>query len=391
MKKIFFIMSIILILPFVQSSYIGLSPANANFEGILRGGYAERSVIITVNIESPVQVESQLRGAVAGWVNLSAQNFSVSKSQPYPLKISINPPIDIPNGNYSGFLRLKVIQEGEIKEDYATGVVQTALDLGLKVEITDFEVTSCEAFEFEINSVEKGDFATLKTSIKNNGNIRLRPKIRVDIWDQEQMRIVKTEEFIAKEILPTTTEKLSYEISSKDLEVEQYWAEVSVIECYSSSTLTFDVLDIGALKSSGELTKILVNLWYEKGDNVNAKVFFKNTGEKRVDAQFKGTVSLDGKIVEIVESDFISVEMGEEEVFELYLSPKKEGKYILTGRVFYDKKRTFEKSAIFNIVSKEKGVLKWVTTMIYLFFILGIILLIYKIRKIRNKMRYFRK
>lgn len=386
-RAVIILIGILFFLPLTSANYIGISPASIFFENVLRNGYSERNVIVTINTETPTSVEIEPRGEIAGWLNFSAENFDVSKNSPYSLKISVTPPADMPNGNYTGFLRVRTSPKGGGKEGYATGIIHPVLDLSIKVEVTDTEILNCGVSNFEIFSAEKGDPIILKTEVSNKGNIRLKPSIRVDIWNQEQTRIIKTEEFSGDEILPTTSEKIINEISSNDLDIEQYWAEVSVIECYASRTLTFDVLEIGALKSSGELTKIIVTPWHDIGETLTIKAFFKNTGEKRVNAQFKGTINLDGKIAEIIESELINTEIDEEEEFLFYFTPKKSGKYIVTGRVFYDKKRTFEKSAVFNVRPKEFSLFRLLIYGIYFAFLAGIVILIFKIRRERKKIK----
>lgn len=394
-KIIILLIGFLFFLPLISAEYIGISPASVFFENVLRGGYSEKIVVITIDTEVPTDVEIESRGEIAEWLNFSAKEFKVSKDNPHPLKISVTPPIDMPNGNYTGFLRVKISPTGKTKEGYATGIIHPVLDLSIKIEITDVEILSCSVSKSEIFSAEKGDPIILKTEILNKGNIRLKPRIRVDIWNQEQTKIVKTEEFSDVEILPTTKEIIVSEISSQNLDIGQYWAEVSVIECYSSQILTFDVLEIGALKSFGELTKILVAPWHDVGDTLAIQIFFENTGEKRVDAQFKGTINLEGKIVNIAESELINVEIDEEEIFLFYFTPKRFGKYIITGRVFYDNKRTFEKSAVFNVRPERFSFLELISYAIYLAFLIGIIILIFKIRKerkkIKIKMKYLKK
>jgi hypothetical protein len=201
------------------------------------------------------------------------------------------------------------------------------------------------------------------------------------------MKIIKTETFSDTEVIPTTKRIITQKISSEDLEIGQYWAEISILDCYVSNTLTFDILEIGALKSSGELTKILTPPWSNAGETMLIRAYFTNTGEKRVSAQFKGTIILNGKIVELIESEEREVKLNTEEIFDFYFTPRNQGRYILTGRIFYDKKRTFEKSVIFNVAKKGISFMEILTYILYILTIIGIVILIYKIRKEREKIQ----
>jgi len=140
----------------------------------------------------------------------------------------------------------------------------------------------------------------------------------------------------------------------------------------------------GALKAQGSLTKIITLPWVDKGDTTSIKAYFENTGEKTVQAMFKGEITQNGKIVQILESEKNSVSIGEINEFNFYFTPREVGKYIVTGRVFYDGKRTFEKSAVINVRDSGFKLSKLKMPAIYLVLIILIAFLLYKIRKERG-------
>ena len=380
-KMIFFIFGILLINNFVSAANIGISPAKVSFEDVLRGGYAERTVTVSIDTDEPTNVKIQKRGEIEEWLKFEETEFQVSRDNPYNIKIVVEPPEDMPNGIYTGFLRVMIEGQGTSKEGYATGIVNAALDLAISVEVTDVEYLSCRANNFQVESIEKGDPILIRTSISNDGNIRLKPTIKVDIWDQDQIEIVKQEEISGKEIIPTTREDVLVSIDSSDLDLGQYWIDVYSVECYNSQTLTFDVLEVGALKSQLVLTDIVTEPWVEKDDTTFIKVFYNNQGEKSVRAQFRGEITLGGKIIQILESENSLVGIDESGDMGFYFTPRETGKYIVTGRIFYDGKRTFEKSAIINVIESGFKLKKLVRPGIYVILIIGIAYLLYKIQK----------
>ena len=365
----------------VSGVNVGISPATTTFEGVLRGGYSEKSVVISVDSEKPVLIEVEPLGEIAEWINHSLDNFTVSMSEPYSLKITANPPVDVPNGNYTGFLRFMTAQLGEGVEGHAVSVVRTSLDLAITVEVTDIESRACSAYNFYVKSVEKGDDVVFSFEVLNRGNIRLRPRTVINIWDQDQLQILKSQEFSEKEILPTTKGNFSLRVGSNGLELGQYWADVSVIDCYSSQTLTFDVLEPGALKAEGVLLGILTNKTAEVNTNVPIEVTFKNTGEKEVDAYFKGKVTLGDKIAQVLETDKMNVPVSSIEAFSLFFTPTEPGRYIISGRVFYSGKKTFESSAVLEVVAPGFAWKTFLLPLVYVLLILFIGFLFFKIRK----------
>jgi hypothetical protein len=380
-RMILVVLTLVFALSFISSANIGISPANVYFKDVLRGGYSERTVTITIDSVEPTNVILTPRGDIADWISFEEEEFEVSKNKPYYLKVIVQPPIDIPNGNYSGFLRVTTSSKAKGIEGQATGVVNAALDLYIEVDITDIEYMSCRAWNFNVQSAEKGDDVIFKLNIHNEGNIRLSPTIKIDVWDQERIGIIKQFEFSNEIIIPTTEKEISIPMSSSDLDIGQYWAEVTSVECYSAETLTFDVLEEGALKAQGTLISVISPPWINVDDTTLIEALFENTGEKNVNARFKGEITLGNKIIQILESENSLVEIGDRETFKFYFTPRKEGRYIVTGIALYDGKRTFEKSTVINV---ERDGLNWGKLkmfFIYLILILAIAYLAYRIRK----------
>jgi hypothetical protein len=229
--------------------------------------------------------------------------------------------------------------------------VISVLRLAITVEVTDKERIACTASSFFMDSVEKGDKINLRMSVLNNGNIRLKPEINVKIWDQEQNYIVKEIDLRGQEILPTREQTLNFSISSDGMDPSQYWASVEVPQCYASDTLTFDILEEGALKTNLILLKIYSIFFGRVDETLPIFIDYQNLGEKAVDAQFRGQISLNGKIVQLLNSDTFTSQINEKDNITLYFTPQKGGQYVVSGRIFYGKKKTFEESTTINVLA----------------------------------------
>lgn len=375
-KIIVFGFLLVYTLSFVSSANIGISPANVIFKDVTRGGYGERYVVISVDSDEPILVSLSVRGDVSGWFNYSEESFKVSKSNPYYLKVSVNPPLDIPNGNYTGFMRVMTESFSDGTENNAVGKIRSSLDLSIFVSVTDIELRDCFVDNVEIISPEKDEDVVLKMDILNKGNVRLNPKVLFNIWDSEQLNILFNEEFLSKTILPTRKESVEFRFNSNDLEVGQYWSNLIVTDCLQDFLLTFDVLEKGALKSNGVLLNILSKKEAKVKETVPFEASFKNIGEKEVSAQFKGKAIYNGEVVQVFESEKLKVSKDEIEKFGFYFTPQKEGKYIISGRIYYDNKKTYEVSSALDVYSNGKY-----APFIYGVFVFLILFLFYKIRK----------
>ena len=375
---------LIILIQFTSAANVGVSPANINFENVLRSGYAERPITVTIDSEFTTEVEIETFGNTSDWISFSSESLSVSKGNPLQIMVSVTPPSDVPNGEYSAFLRIKSSGLGNAKEDRATGIVIPTLDVYIVTKVTDQEILSCRASNFKISNAEENDDLILTLDMENRGNIRISPKILLDIWDQTSTNLVSQKELYPSEIIPTKENQFIFKVPSTDLDLGQYWLDISVPDCYSSQTLTFDILEEGALYASGVLQKITVETWADINDIVSILAAFRNTGEKPLEAKFSGKITYQNKIIQLIESDEpLLIPLGEQDNFQFYFTPKKAGKYIISGRVFYDSKRTYEQSAILNIRSEGSitSVLKIIS---YTILVLIISTLLYKIRKERR-------
>ncbi|MBR9705753.1 hypothetical protein GOV14_01840 [Candidatus Pacearchaeota archaeon] len=381
---VFIVGTLVLGINLVSSANIGVSPASITFLNVLRGGYSERNVVISVDSEKDIDVNIDTFGEISQWLNFSVTNFTLTTKTPYVLTISVTPPIDIPNGNYSGFVRIATSSFGEGIEGHAVSVLRSFLDLEVTVNIIDREIVSCRATEILARSAEKGDDVIFTLKFANEGNIRLSPIINVDVWDQDQLEIVKSKGYVEGELLPTKKTSLGLRFESKDLEIGQYWAEVLVPDCETFKTVTFDVLKEGTLTASGVLLAIINSAVANVSDNVQFLAKFKNNGAREINAQFIGKITLGDEVVQVIELPAQRVGLNEVSSFPFYFSPRKKGKYIVSGRVFYEGKKTFEKTSSLEVFA-GKGPLDVIKS-IFIFLSYGVLVLLillvaYKIRK----------
>ncbi|PIN89395.1 hypothetical protein COU57_06195 [Candidatus Pacearchaeota archaeon CG10_big_fil_rev_8_21_14_0_10_32_14] len=118
-KKYIILIGISLSLFFINlvssQSIIGVSPGELYYKDVLRGGYAEKSVLVIANSEEPVDIEIEGLGAMKSWFNYT-KKFTLDDGKNFQLVISVSPPPDIPNGNYTGFVRVNTISRDKYLE-----------------------------------------------------------------------------------------------------------------------------------------------------------------------------------------------------------------------------------------------------------------------------------
>ncbi len=349
-----FFLSVLFLLNATYAGGIGAGPGEVRFEKVLRGGYAEKTIIVTNGYDVPVEITITLEGPFKDWIAFEfGKNFTIPVNSTFEFKAIIKPPEDIPIGIYNGSITLH--SNPQTNESVATQfatTTRTGVKLLSFLEITGEQLLEYEVSSISINDAEVGYPIEFFISGNNKGNVRVSPQVHIDILDRDKTKILKSADFDCSEVLPTTTGTDKFNISSENLTEGQYWANVSVSiggKVLKQKLLTFDILAKGALKKKGELIRIANKVWVNTGEVVKIDCVFKNTGELTTTAKFKGEIHLDDRIVGVLESDELDVPVGETVNLTTYFTPKEQGRYIVKGNVYYSKKITFPKESIINV------------------------------------------
>jgi hypothetical protein len=390
-KVTLLIIIFIQLINYAQALSIGVSPGKVNFQNMLKGGYAEKTVTISTNSDQELTGHFDVSGEISEWIRFepNTTTITLSKTDPYKLRIIAEPPQDVRNGSYSGSITIVTDSFGNIT-GRAGGFIKAAVTLIINLGVTNQEISKCRAGGFNFKDSEIGYPIELELTIINDGNVRIKPIISVDIWDQMQEDLLLSKELVSDEILPTTESKVLRSLQN-NLDIGQYWVSVGVDECGASDFLTFSVVEKGAIADKGILKQITNKVWAYVGETIQINAVFQNIGERKVFARFKGVIKLDDKIVKVIETEELDVLAGETTTFDIYFTPEKPGRYTLTGRVIYNKKLTFEKGSIINVnpapvIPKEKGFAGYLPLVLYVTIIITIIFIIRKIMKEkRNK------
>ena len=291
---------------------LGVSPSRVTFTDMLRDGYAERVVSVTTNSDDMLSGSFAVSGEIKDWLRFepNSTKFEASSSEPYKLKIIVQPPNDTKSDSYYGEIKFTTDRVGSLT-GRAGGLVKAAIQLNLRVDVTDTEIILCKAGAFNFEDIEIGYPLELGYTVINEGNVRIRPLVRFDIWDQAQENLVASDDFISEDILPTVERKFTKKIPNNELDIGQYWANIAVDDCEASGLLTFSVVDKGSIIDKGLLEKVTNKIWAYVDEPVEIVAVFQNTGPRIVTARFKGNVKLDDEIIEIIESEEVDVNAGE--------------------------------------------------------------------------------
>ncbi|MBD3202844.1 hypothetical protein GF327_00995 [Candidatus Woesearchaeota archaeon] len=374
----------------VNAVIIGVSPSILKFNKMIKQGYAEKTITVSTSSREILSGHFEVEGDVSDWIFFrpNSTQFNVSSDNPYRVSLIIRPGRDTKNGNYSGIVRILTDNVAKVEKGAGSSVI-AAVALRVYIEVIGEEIIECRAGAFSVPNIEVGLPIQIMSNVYNDGNVRLKPEFKIEIYDKFRENILLKKSLIGQEILPTLYDRIFLEIDN-ELSPGQYFINVLIKECAVSRLLTFDVLEKGGIVDEGNFVGIRTKKISYVGEPTPILPVFKNVGPRRVFAKFKGEIrSLEtDRIIEVIESDEIVLESGKQVEFPLFFVPKDTGTYQISGRVIYNNKITIEEKSktIKAVKSKQKFKMNiFFLMLIYLIIGLTILILIGKIKKEKRK------
>ncbi len=353
------VLSILLCLMIVGSASavsIGAGPSTIDFGKLVRGGYAEEEVTVSTSGDEDLTCTVEFLGGLKDWLSVDVgDSFELPANSRVRLKAVVQPPLDAGNGVYEGAIYIKAGPTSSAEG--GTGmVVGAGVRLAVKAEITGEEIISYRLKRASVSDTETGYPIKFTAVIENNGNVKVKPVIRIEIYDSAG-NLKKTFSQSNVEILPTVESNIPLEVPSDDLEVGQYSAALIVGD--EEQTLSFSILERGTLALKGKLNQVSLNkIWVEVGETVKITGDVENTGEILIeDAKLNVEVYLvdekykTEKLVKaFTSSESLDIPVGGEVELTSYFTPSTAGRYNIRAVVTYSGKKTPAKATILNVL-----------------------------------------
>jgi hypothetical protein len=394
MKKVLLLIMLLVILPSAIAVSIGVSPGRIIVNDLLRDGYAEKTVTISSSITEEVNAHFEVDGEIKDWLSFepASPNFVISKDKPYVLKIIVQPPSDAPVRVHLG--QISFITDSLANVEGGLGsTVRAAILSKIELGLTDKQIIQCRGGGLTFQDTEEGMPLILQATLYNDGNVRLEPVFEIEIWDQDRQNRVYSANITGKPLSPTIQGAYELEVPN-NLDIGQYWvsiilrtANLAERGCWISDFNTFSVYEKGSIIDKGILVNVSNKVWVNVGDIVEIIATFSNTGERSVDAKFKGTVSEEANIAGLLESETLRVAPGETVRLITYFTPQREGRFVVAGKVLYNNKLTFEKGSVINVTAAAPAkfnISRLIPILLYIVIFATIIFLLYKIKKAKN-------
>lgn len=329
---------------------VGVSPATLSYEKVLRGGSAQEQFTISSSADTDVYYTIRVEGN--DWFSFApAPPVKVPANGRTRVSAIVNPPADIPSGVYNCTIYVEPAEVSVTEGEGAVMGIFPALGLRTAIEITGEQVLAGTVYRIYVENNEIGKPIRFKTGFSNTGNVRAKPEIAVEILKAEAVidTLKKSDEVIpgeAKEIIAEWV----------DNEVGEYTAKVRVLlngDLLSQRDLKFNVLERGALTCRGTVVDVKAPVETNVSMPVKLEVGFKNTGVVALEAKVKGDVLRNNKLVVVIESDPILIDVGDTETLTAYFTPEQSGEYLIDSDVVYEGKKAEIRAVTVSVTSEE--------------------------------------
>ena len=368
---------------------IGVTPPRIITDNVLKGTSIEQSVTL-VDVQEGDKLSITLSGEGSEWISVSSENnFIVEHPKSEELVFTLNIPQKAPNGEYNVMAQVIATPDEKQEGQGNTASVISGIMVDIQFTITGEQVKQYIVRHITVPDIEVGMPITVVATIKNEGNIIVKPtKVEIDVKDKETRDIIFSDEaaFITT-IDPFLVGESIAILKNTNLAEDLYFIDVRIYdedkEIRKEENIPFDVFARGTLRTSGRLTKLFTQ---EEVKNL-AKItgVLENTGDIPLHATFHAEIYTEGILIDILETEEQYIGEGQAQEFMLQYEPAKKGVHNVIGYATFSGKKTNQIEITFmahpakNFFSNLSG------TTIALYAVIAFLIIYILTTKIRNK------
>jgi hypothetical protein len=328
---------------------IGVTPPQLEITDALRGNTYEENIVIfnTDNVTHDYGLTAT--ESLASWasyylpespdtaitsITVPGRTENGVGSKGVLVKIAI--PDDTPNGSYDGLLLVTGIA-GETSE---SGVgVGMEVPVLVHIEVTGTQIISGKVTDIFAEDVEVGYPLRLIVMFQNTGNVAEGPMIETTItYKGEEVANFSSD---STKVPPGQAGNIEVEWDTTGKAPAEYTAKVVVSlndEVLKEKVITFNILPLGQLTRSGEITDVTIEGSTVVGITCKVEATFKNTGQIDTNVYFTGEAYLGDTFIQVITSDTLLVKRGQEGVLTAYYTPEQGGDITLKIQANYEGK-----------------------------------------------------
>jgi len=243
-KKLIFLVLLILLTTAVSAVTITTQPDKLEFENVLINGYSEQIIKVSSDRPESVRVSLSATEPINLWLSFEPVTALVSKDSPVEFKVIVNP-TSAQLGIYQGYVIINTLSEG----NELTTAISTALDLETTIKFTDNEIIQAIIKDVDIKA-EQNKPIKVSVAVQNQGNIDITSFFQINILNSDKSIALYSSTSEKKSILSSGTENIELDIPN-NLDLGAYWAEITVFLdggwVIGKQLIKFNVVEPGTL------------------------------------------------------------------------------------------------------------------------------------------------
>jgi archaellum biogenesis ATPase FlaH len=355
---------LILLLAASDACAIGVSPAKIVADNLIRGGYAEKTILISTAGSDSLTVRIEAGGDARSWISFepNESQLTVSREAPLPVVVKVNVPNTVQNGYYEGTVIISTMYRGDAAATMSEARFMAGLIVRVQLNVTGDEIRGYDVKSVLVKDTEQNQLLEVSLVVGNTGNVIVTPRIRVSLLDSEKKETGKFIDYSDTTIPPTVEKHFTVKMPTKGIGTGLYYAKVTS-DNSEEYTIPFQILRPGTLAVSGVLEQLSVNkVWVNPDETSKLEASFRNNGESLIEsAKLRGEAYLidpvygTKELAGVFEGEPMSVSTGEEVKLTAYFTPKKSGLYSIEGVVIYGGRKTEPKSTMLNVLGQKQS------------------------------------
>ena len=373
MKFRFKAITILLILSFIlpcitcvksEGINLAVAPGVINIEEAFRNATYKHPVFIYNQNDFDNHMKLNISGSLSEWVeiyssgsNNTIDSIDIKNNSDRQIIVKINVPASAENRLYKDFLMVTANPQNTIDNSTNSSALHLSTPVLLVVNVTGDQIVNASVQQMNIieKKIEMGNNVTFKTEVINNGNVRTKLNIDIEIFNKEGIKVDNLSE-TTNYIQPTYIYKSYLRWSTVGKIAGNYTAKFNITslsgKVIDKKEIIFEILPFGTLERKGILKEIYHKGVLKKGNAVKIIAVFKNNGEADVLATFYADVYKNGNLLDSIQSQKVKVEKYKEVELESVLKIQENADYSITGHVEYEGVETEEIK--YDFVVKEE-------------------------------------
>jgi len=323
-----------------------------------------------------VSVYCEYDPSMSKWFSIEPSGvFEVPANTKKRVEAIVKPPEDAPSGNYTCFITVMPVHDEENLNITGSKIIMGASALA-RIDVSGDEIVGAKIHKTDASDTEVGKPVILTIQIRNSGNVKIKPEIKVDIM--KDGNLVDTVEETADFILPGSGNIIDMKWDTSGTTHGDYIAHFDVfirdekldplayiIDTGRGENITieqnvsFRIFEEGTFTKTGAVMSMEAKETINKGEISEIVVQFKNTGEVEITAKSEIKVYSNDNLINLLESNSLSISPGETGSLTSYFKGENSGDYVLKGRVIYENKEAaFDKDINIKVSPEKDDIIK---------------------------------